>query len=229
MQPTNKKGETMSKTKKQSFDVQFLFEHGHHWITIEAESAEQALWRAEDIVAQDSARYETIRNEASCDDIGKIEAIEVKGNGASIYQTLAEAWDLTAFPEPVQHCEGGYQYPETEIAAYAPTARHPEGRQARSFDIVRGTSANVGSYGELLFIGQVVRVLPLAGKAEVALIERPAALAARFPHMALQNVTARMIERVLVRLDQLELQSRASRPVAPYLKAALGRPERRLA
>jgi predicted lipid-binding transport protein (Tim44 family) len=75
----------MSKTKKQSFDVQFMFTHGYNWITIEAETAKQALCRAEDIVAEDGERYDEIRGDASnYDDIGEVEAIEVKG----VHETL---------------------------------------------------------------------------------------------------------------------------------------------
>ncbi len=63
-------------------------------------------------------------------------------------------------------------------------------------------------------------MLPKAGKAEIALISRPSDMAARLPHMALQNLTARIIERDLQPLKNLTLRSRASRPIAPYLKAA---------
>src|SRR5262249_37696346 len=79
-QPNNKKGETMSKTKKARFDVQFLFEHRYNWSTIEAETIEQAMCRAEDIVAENGERYEELRVAANnYDDVGEIEAIEVKG------------------------------------------------------------------------------------------------------------------------------------------------------
>jgi hypothetical protein len=133
----------------------------------------------------------------------------------------SESLGRPARPEQFEHPEGGYRYPEAPVASYAPTKRHPHGREARVFDIVEGVT-KVGSYGEIPFIGQVVALLPKTGRAEVALFERPADKARRFPHMALQNVAARVIECDLQPLEQLKLRSRATRAVAPYLKAARG-------
>ncbi len=100
-------------------------------------------------------------------------------------------------------------------------ATYPNGRKARVFDIVHGVT-DVGIYSKIPFVAQVVQVLPNAGKAEIAFIRRPASMSRRLPHMALQNVAASILERDLVPLAKLKLRSRASRPVAPYLKAAAG-------
>jgi len=116
--------------------------------------------------------------------------------------------------------EGDYRYPEAPIATYPPTERHPEGRAARVFDIVE-TEIAVGSYSRIPVIAQIFRVLPLAAKAEIALISRPSGTARRLPHMALQNLAARILERDLQPLEKLRLRSRATRPVASYLRAAL--------
>ena len=110
--------------------------------------------------------------------------------------------------------------PSPSIAAYPSTKRHRQGRQARAFDIVE-TEIDVGSYSRIPIIAQVVRVLPLAGKAEIALISRPSGMASRLPHMALQNLAARILERDLQPLENLRLRSRATRPAAAYLRAAV--------
>lgn len=110
--------------------------------------------------------------------------------------------------------------PSPSIATYPPSKRHGLGREARAFDIVE-TEIDVGSYSKIPVIAQVVRVLPLAGKAEIALISRPSGMASRLTHMALQNLAARILERDLQPLEKLRLRSRATRPVASYLRAAL--------
>ncbi|MGO9172211.1 MAG: hypothetical protein ACLP7P_09630 [Rhodomicrobium sp.] len=123
-------------------------------------------------------------------------------------------------PEPFEHPEGGYRYPETPVAAYPPTQRHPEGREARALDRVRGV-IHYADAPPTPFEGQVVRVMPKAGLAEVAFIRRHQSKARRLPYYALQNLAANATGgRTVMPLDELQLRSRASRPVAPYLKAA---------
>lgn len=110
--------------------------------------------------------------------------------------------------------------PSPSIAAYAPTKRHGQGREARAFDIVE-TEIDVGSYSRLPVIAQVMCVLPQTGRAEIALIGRPSAMARRLPHMALQNLAARIVESDLQPLENLRLRSRATRPIASCLRNAL--------
>ncbi len=110
--------------------------------------------------------------------------------------------------------------PSLSIATYPPSKHHRYRREARAFDIVE-TEIDVGSYSRLPVIAQIVRVLPLAGKAEIALVRRPSGMARRLPHMALQNLAARIVECDLQPIENLKLRSRATRPVASYLREAL--------
>jgi hypothetical protein len=98
---------------------------------------------------------------------------------------------------------------------------YPNGREARAFDIVEGF-VNYAEHPRNPFIAQIVRVIPKAGAAEIAFIRRPASMARRMPYFLLQNLAARAVERDIRPLDDLSLRHRASRPVAKYLKAALG-------
>ncbi len=102
---------------------------------------------------------------------------------------------------------------------YAPTTRHPEGREPRLLDIVQGT-INYADAGPTPFIGQVARVLPGSATAEIALIKRPAAKAKRLPYYQLQNLAAEACDLVFLPLDDLKLRARASRPVASHLRAS---------
>ncbi len=102
---------------------------------------------------------------------------------------------------------------------YAPTARHPEGREPRSLDIVQGT-IDYADAGPTPFIGQVARVLPGSAMAEIVLIKRSAAKAKRLPYYRLQNLAAEACGLVFLPLDDLKLRSRAGRPVASHLRAA---------
>jgi hypothetical protein len=89
------------------------------------------------------------------------------------------------------------------------------GRAVRQLDIVEGTIELGFLRGKIPFIGQVDHVLREIGKAEIVLMKRSEALAARMPHAALQNVAARQVERLAVPFAQLRLRHRASRPAAP--------------
>ncbi len=111
--------------------------------------------------------------------------------------------------------------PEAPVATYPPTERHPEGREARALDLVQGEIISC-RYPPQLFLAHVVSVMPKFGLAEIALIRRPKSMVRRSSHAALQNVAAAAAgnSTVLIPLDELRLRSRASRPVAPYFKAA---------
>ena len=92
----------MSKTKKQkqSFDVQFMFEHGYYWQVIDAETIEQALCQAEGIVAEDGERLSDIRSDTSnYDDVGEIEGIEVRGTRKFLRWTSDDVKLRSAAPE----------------------------------------------------------------------------------------------------------------------------------
>jgi hypothetical protein len=111
--------------------------------------------------------------------------------------------------------------PEAPVAAYAPTKRHMSGRDARVFDIVEGKIIYADA-PVTAFRGQIVRINPKFGTAEIALIKRPAAIAKRVPYFRAQNLAYRATAgRLFVPLDELQLRSRASRPIAPYLKASM--------
>jgi hypothetical protein len=99
---------------------------------------------------------------------------------------------------------------------------YANGREARAFDIVEGKIDFVENPSNP-FIAQVVRVMPKAGLAEIAFIRRSQSRARYLPYFALQNLAAAATGgRGVMPLDELKLRSRASRPVARYLKDALG-------
>ena len=103
---------------------------------------------------------------------------------------------------------------------YAPTTRHPEGREPRLLDIVQG-AIDYADAGPTPFIGQVARVLPGSATAEIALIKRPAAKAKRLPFYQLQNLAAEACDLVFLPLDDLKLRSRASGPSRPVSEPPL--------
>jgi hypothetical protein len=102
-----------------------------------------------------------------------------------------------------------------------PKTTYANGREARPFDIVEGKLDFVEN-SRNPFKAQVVRGLPKAGLAEIACIRRPGRMARRLPYFALQNLAAAATGGCgLMPRDELQLRSRASRPVAKYLKDAL--------
>ena len=67
-----------------------------------------------------------------------------------------------------------------------------------------------------------MRVMPKDDLAEVAFVYRSESKARHLPYYALQNLVAYATGgRVVIPTADLQLRSRASRPVARYLKAAL--------
>ena len=106
-----------------------------------------------------------------------------------------------------------------KVAKYAPTSRHPEGREARTGDIVQG-AFELTSGGEP-FIGRVTRVLPEAGRVEIALLRRPGSMPGQLPLFRKQNESYQTCETYLASVHELTLRSRSSqRPKTSHAKPA---------
>ncbi len=109
-----------------------------------------------------------------------------------------------------------------KVARYEPTSRHPEGREARPLDRVRGVM-HYADAPPTPFEGQVVRVMPNAGLAEVAFVYRSENRTRRLPYYALQNLAGGATGGVVaMRLDDLQLRSRHSRHITRYGKLNFG-------
>ncbi len=108
-------------------------------------------------------------------------------------------------------------------AAPKPKLTYSNSREPRVFDIVEGVTVYADAKNpenpEQRFMAQVFRVMA-SGLVEIAYVRRPAAMARRLPHCALQNEAASLPPDIKSP-QELKLRHRASYPIAERLKALL--------